>query len=208
MKSLPRRISFVCSSVRRNPRSVRAVASCSQLAACFSTNTSTSWVVSENPSRIAPDFPKNRYFTPCLLKTSRTSSAFLYSNPAITQPIRHVLFAPLPVFRHGVEGTIFGVIQHRFVGVNERIANVLFQRPACRRFKILPILRIVLHDLFHMPASSRPGFSRVHYARESLFLGTHDMKVRSTIPMAWHSGGLRQDRRHHACILKVDTYAK
>jgi hypothetical protein len=62
---------------------------------------------------------------------------------------------------------------------------VLFQRPVCRRFKIRPILWIVLRDLFHMPASRRPGFSRVYYAREFLFLGVHDMKVKSTISLAW-----------------------
>jgi hypothetical protein len=62
---------------------------------------------------------------------------------------------------------------------------VLFQRPLCRRFKIRPILWIaVLRDCFHMPASRRPGFSRVHYAREFLFLGMHGMKVESTISMA------------------------
>src|SRR5437879_3402262 len=94
------------------------------------------------PSRMAPDLPMKRYRTPCRSKTSRISSAWRYSNAAITQPGRQVLFAPAPVLFHRVEGPVGHIVQDRLVGANERVAEPRLQRPACRRLEFLqPLAR-------------------------------------------------------------------
>jgi len=58
-----------------------------------------------------------------------------------------------------------------------------------------------------MPASRRPCFSRVHYAREFLFLGMHDMKVKSTIPMAWRRAVRRVFQRGYLRPLRIFNFA-
>ncbi len=96
-----------------------------------------------NPSKIAPEFPMKRYLTSCRLNASRISSACLYSNAPIAQPVGQVIFAPLPVLFHAIERPVLRIVQNGFVRMNEGIAHMLFQRPSCRRLKLLvPFLQL------------------------------------------------------------------
>src|ERR1035438_162319 len=69
------------------------------------------------------------------------------SLPVITQPRRQIVFAPLAIGFHGVERAVGRVVENGFVGVDERIAYVLLDRPSCRRLKIFPTRGIVFDNI-------------------------------------------------------------
>src|SRR6266404_6894418 len=94
-----------------------------------------------------PEFPMNRYFTPCRLKASRISWACLYSNAAISEPIGQVLLAPLPVRFHRVKGAKRRIVENRFISADKRVAHTLLQRSLRRSFKLfLPLTQNLRFD--------------------------------------------------------------
>lgn len=106
-----------------------------------------------NPSKMAPDFPRNKYRTPCRANASRISSACWYSNAAIAQPGWQVFFAPAAIVGHAIERPIGGVVHHRLVSLDERIFHPLLKGPALRSLELsfpLPALgfcRLAAHKL-------------------------------------------------------------
>src|SRR5690349_6231393 len=121
----------------------------------------------------------NKYRTPCRANASRISSACRYSNAAIAQPLWKVCFAPSAIVFHGVEDAIRCVVQHRFVGLDERVSSTLLQRAARGCFEFLePILRNRLclfeqHGHLIVPRFGRNDKGRrCHYNSASLWQAT------------------------------------
>src|SRR5258706_353303 len=152
-KSLPRSTSPACCAVRSKPSSRNASTRALPLAGERSTKRSASWVVSGKPNRIAPDLPMNRYRTPCLRKISRISSAWRYSKAAIAEPIGQVFFAPAAILFHRIKSPKRHVIQYRFMGVDESIAESSSERTTAGGLEFIkPLARYaggLLDDVFH-----------------------------------------------------------
>src|SRR5947209_7914887 len=69
---------------------------------------------------------------------ARISSAWRYSNAAIAEPAGKILLAPAAVIRRGIPGAEGRIVQHRLVGVNERITHPQRQGPSSSRFEFFP----------------------------------------------------------------------
>src|SRR5260221_13830112 len=74
----------------------------------------------------------NRYLTLRRANASRISSAWRYSNAAITQPRRQRPLAPLAIGGHRVERADRAIVQPRLCRMNERVAHAERERaPSC-----------------------------------------------------------------------------
>jgi len=66
----------------------------------------------------------------------------------VSQPLWQVLFAPIPIILHGVEGAESGVVEHGLVGVNEGVPHPDRKGPAGLRLKLSEEIRWYDHRVF------------------------------------------------------------
>src|SRR5688572_27782771 len=93
---------------------------------------------------------------PWLVKTSRISCAWRYSNAGIPQPVGQVRLTPLAIIFHGIKSAERSIIEHGLVSANKAVTKARLKGSARRRLKFLqPLLRNGLGRLHHLYTTHR-----------------------------------------------------